>query len=205
MKPLNLASRPFRNQTLPALAFWCGSALLLAASLAQGLALKRLLSQRASAFHQEVATLEAESSRLNERARQLQALHVDKASLARWTLVKELVDRRLFSWTELLASLESVAPPGVRLLSITPQLRSGVITLDLTAEVGSAEDGIAFVRALEESPQFAEVYPLAVSERDRGAEFRYSLRYRPPAAGTALPAPTAQAPEADPEAEEARP
>jgi Tfp pilus assembly protein PilN len=180
--PLNLASRPFRNEALPALVFGLSAAALLGATLHHGFVLKRLLSSQASALRQEVVRLEAESEALRARGRALAVVRTDKAALARWTLVKDLVDRRLFSWTDLLRRLEQVAPPGVRLTALTPEVQRGRVRLTLTATVRSPEDGLAFTRALEEREEFSGVYPLRAFDRDDGAEFQVAMEFRAPLA-----------------------
>jgi hypothetical protein len=51
--------------------------------------------------------------------------------------------------------------------------------------VRSSEQGLAFVHALEESPDFSDVYPLSVSsgekkdpgQRKEGIEYHYTMRY----------------------------
>jgi hypothetical protein len=59
-RPLNLASRPFRNEALPALLFAVGCVLLLVLSLLHGVAVRRLLPGRTTGLHSEVAALEKE-------------------------------------------------------------------------------------------------------------------------------------------------
>ena len=198
MLPLNLASRPFRNPRLPALLLGVASVALLLVTVEHGLVLKRLLSAKASAFEQEVSQLERESEQLRARSRELQGVQTDRASLARWLLVKDIVDRRVFSWTELLTRLSAVLPPGVRLTSIAPQVKGGRVRLELVAQVQSADEGLGFVRALEQRPEFADVYPLSASQREGGAEFRYSMNYlapegRPADSGKAAATPDAAA------------
>lgn len=188
MRPLNLASRPFRNEALPALLFVIAGLALLALSLEHALLLRRLLSGSTSALNKEVAVLEAELARLRRTAAE-QPPQPGKDTLARWAVLKNLVDRRTFSWTELLASLEEVLPPGVRIETITPSVRPGEVRLDVSAVVRSSEDGLGFVHALEERPEFAEVYPLSVNEKADGIEFRYSMRYLPRSEAGAAPAP----------------
>jgi len=66
--------------------------------------------------------------------------------VAQWTLLKELVDRRTFSWTSLFSVLEQTLPPSVRLLTITPRLDKGVLRLELTAATRSYEAGYELMR-----------------------------------------------------------
>ncbi len=204
--PLNLATRPVRNEALPALLFGIAAVVLLGATAAHGMALKRLLSVSASARHGEVKALDAEEARLRRRIGELRPQRPDPKTLAQWSLLKELVDRRVFSWTTLLARLEELQPPGVRLQSIQPTVKKGEIDVDVMALVRAADDGLKFVKALEESPDFAEVYPLAIDKKATedeggGVAYHYTMRYLPqprrPGAAKTGEAENA-APEADP-------
>jgi len=179
----NVASRPFRNERLPAVLFGIAALLLLAFTARHAVALARLPA-RSSELHKEVSGLEAEASRLREEAGRLQMPAPDKPTLAHWTLLKDLVDRRDFSWTRLLAGLESVLPEGVRIVAIDPALRKGEMRIELTAVSRSFEDSLALVRALEASEDFDDVYPVS-DEGGEGGQARYTMRYRP----VARPAP----------------
>jgi Tfp pilus assembly protein PilN len=200
MKALNLAGRPFRNERLAETLFAVGSVALLAVTAWHALVIRDLLPARTSELHREVAALQQEEARLREEARSLRTEAPPAPILAEWNLVKELVDRRAFSWTGLFARLEDVIPRDVRLTSISPSVRKGQVELDVNAVVRAPEAGWEFVRVLESGGDFYDVYPR--SEADR--EFTYSMRYRPqersepmgppaPAESPSAPAP-AQAP-----------
>lgn len=186
LPPLNFASRPFRNEALPALLFGIASVVVLGVTIEHALVLRRALSESATDRHKEVAALEAETAGLR-KALAVRPAPPDRAVLAQWGLLRELVDRRTFSWSVLLARLEDVLPAGVRLIGIAPSLKEGKVHLEVTAAVRSSEDGLGFVHLLESRPEFAEVYPLGVSEREDGAEFRYTMRYEPPLPGAPRP------------------
>lgn len=176
MRPLNLARTPLRNERLPAVASTAALVVVLAVTAVHGVTLRRLLPDRTSARHRELAELDAESARLRAEATALRAERTDARELARWTLIKDVVDRRAFSWTGLFARLEDVLPDGVRLVSVAPSVQRGEILLDVTAIGRSAEDGWELVRVLEEQPEFSEVFPKSEGEN---SEFQYTMRYRP--------------------------
>jgi Tfp pilus assembly protein PilN len=180
VRPLNLASQPFRNETLPALLLVMGAVALLVLTLEHALVIRRVLPGQTSASHREVAALEDESARLRAEARTLRGPRPDAGSVARWSALKELVDRRAFSWTGL---LEDVLPPGVRLESITPKVTKDGVKLDLEAVARSYEQGLELIRLLEDRPEFEEVYPLSRGEEEE-THFRYTMRYLPPEAAT---------------------
>jgi len=197
--PANLALRPFRNERLPNLLFALASVALLAVTVRHAFLVRALLPGRTSALHGEVTRLEGEATRLRAEQASLRGVAPDPKALARWMVVKDLVDRRAFSWTTLFARLEERLPDGARLVSIAPNVHRGEIVLDVQAVVRSPEVGWQFIRALEEGGDFDDVFPL--SEGQAG-EFHYTMRYRPravPAVAEAAPAPSA-APDGTPAA-----
>ena len=110
---------------------------------------RALLPGRTSALHDEVTRLDAEATRLRAEQESLRGIAPDPKALARWLVVKDLVDRRAFSWTNLFARLEERIPDGARLVSITPKVTRGEIVLDVQAMVRSPEVGWQFVRTLD--------------------------------------------------------
>jgi Tfp pilus assembly protein PilN len=175
VRALNLAQRPFRNQRLATTAFAAAATVLLGLSLWHAVVIRNLLPARTSERHREVEALEAEAAKLREQARTLKTETPPASTLAQWNLVKELVDRRAFSWTGLFARLEQLIPDGVRLVSISPFMRKGQVELDVEAAVRSREAGWEFVRVLEDGGDFHGVYP----KSENGNAFRYDIRYRP--------------------------
>lgn len=186
--PLNLASRPFRNERLPALLLGLGLAALAGVTIQHVLVIRRLLPSRTSALHQEVAALDAEAARLRSEADSLRRPPPDPATVKRWADVKGLVDRRAFSWTDLFARLEDVLPPGVRLLSIAPDVREGAVRLQIEAVARSTEDALEFLRTLQQRPEFADANVLGMGEDEDGVGVSYSMSFVPSAA----PAPRAE-------------
>jgi Tfp pilus assembly protein PilN len=175
LKALNLAARPFRNERLASTAFAAALVVLLAITVAHALMIRNLLPARTTERHQEVAALEAEAIRLDREARTLKTDTPPVPTLAEWNLVKELVDRRAFSWTGLFARIEQVIPEGVRLTAVSPTVSRGEVEIDVDATVRSREAGWEFVRVLEGGGDFYGVYP----KRESGNDFSYVIRYRP--------------------------
>jgi Tfp pilus assembly protein PilN len=186
MRAANLAGRPFRNERLPNLLTAAAAVVLVALTVRHALLVRGLLPGRTSALHDEVARLEAESASLRSEQERLRGVNPEPKALARWLVVKDLVDRRAFSWTGLFARLENRIPEGARVVSIAPTVRRGDILIDLTAVMRSPEVGWEFMRALDAGGDFADVFPL--SEGENG-EFHYSMRFRPRPAGAASSSP----------------
>lgn len=190
---LNLASRPFRNERLPALLVALGFTVAGAVTVKHALAVRELLPGRTSGLAQDVARLESEQARLREEAGRLRGPRPEPGKIAQWALLKDLVDRRAFSWSGLFAVLEEVLPPGVRLVSITPKIERGERLLDLTAVARSNEDALELIRVLEDRPEFEDVLPRTRSGESEN-EFRYTMIYHPrplPLATPPPPSPTA--------------
>lgn len=190
---LNLATRRFGNERLPALGFGLACVVLLVVTVQQGVMIRRLLPGQSSALHREVAGLEEEAARLRSESAELRGVaQPDKTKVAEWQLVKDLVDRRVFRWTELFARLADSLPTDVRLTGITPAVRDGVVTLSVDAAVKSLEAGLAFIQKLEERPEFEDVYPKGVSKgRSGDDEFTYLMRYLGEGTAPAAAAPAA--------------
>jgi Tfp pilus assembly protein PilN len=179
--PLNLASRPARNERLPSLSFGLAAGLLLVVTIAHGLGVARLASTAATSLDQEVERLLREREELRVKDRTLRAVKVEKASIERWGAVKNLVDQRAFSWTGLLSRLEAVLPADVRLESIAPTARTGRFVLALEAVVRSADDAVPLVKAFEDRPEFEEVFLVQIDEGASEVSCRYEMVYRPEA------------------------
>jgi len=194
VKALNLAQHPFRNERLAATVFAAAAAVLIGLTLWHAAVIRDLLPARTSERHREVAALDTELTKLRDEARTLKTETPPTSTLAQWNLVKELVDRRAFSWTGLFARLEQLIPDGVRLTAISPSVRKGQVELEVEAAVRSREAGWEFVRVLEDGGDFHNVYP----KSENGNQFRYGIRYRPQKgpALTGPPPPVEQAVEA---------
>ena len=193
MRPANLARLPFRNERLPNLLFTAAAVAMTALTVRHAFLVRALLPGRTSALHDEVTRLEAEATRLRAEQASLRGIAPDPKSLARWLVVKELVDRRAFSWTTLFARLEERLPDGARLVSIAPTVQHGDILLDVQAVVRSPEVGWQFIRTLEEGGDFDDVFPLTEGQ---GGEFHYKMRYLPRRTPAVADAPAADAPAA---------
>jgi len=189
MRPLNLASQPFRNERLPALLFGLGTAAVLGLTAWHAVALQRVLPGNGSTLRAEVAALDNELAALESEERRLIQVRPEPSRIEEWRLVQGLVDQRVFAWTQLLGRLEELLPPGVRLQSITPTLEDGVATLELEALARGLDDGYRFWEALLRSHDFEDVLADSIQRRDDGALFHYSMRYRPSAEAEAEAAP----------------
>jgi Tfp pilus assembly protein PilN len=195
MKPLNLATRPFRNEKLPQVLLGLASLLALAITALHARAIVRLLPGNTSKLAQEVASLEEDGRRLRQEASRLRSAKPDPKDAARWSALKDLVDQRVFSWTRLLAVLEESLPKGVRLVSISPKVRKGQFEVDLSTMCRSSPDTLELIATLEDRPEFDAVRPISRRETEQGIAYDMALRYHPAASPPPRP-PSSPAPEA---------
>lgn len=72
--------------------------------------------------------------------------------------LNELIERKAFSWTQVLESFENVMPPRVHVVSISPHLDEGnQLSLKMNVAGDSRDRAIELARRMEESGRFAQV------------------------------------------------
>jgi len=175
--PLNLARRPFRNERLPTLLLSAGLVALVVSSAWQALVARDTRPGGARDVEGQVAALEREAATLRAEAVDLGQLKAPRESLQQWKAVKELVDRRAFSWTGLFAALEAALPPSVRLVSVAPATGEGPIELMLTAVGHDVSDAHALLKALQAHPAFDGAFLEGVTDGRDGVDITCSVRY----------------------------
>ncbi len=189
--PLNLARRPFRNERLPTVALTAGCLGLFLASGWHALVARDLAPGRSRDVASEVVKMEDEIATLREESAELRKVSAPPEKLKEWVAVKKLVDRRMFSWTGLFAALEGAMPPGVRLVSVTPNVDRGQTELTLVAVGRSNEDALALMASLQEHPEFEGAFLKGWNEGREGFDITCSVRYAPDARPVARSKPVA--------------
>jgi Tfp pilus assembly protein PilN len=178
-RPLNLARRPFRNERVPTLLLAVGCAALLLLTARHALAVRDLLPSRVGNVEGKVVELEREIERLRQEAAGLRQVDAPPAALKEWAAVKELVDRRAFSWTVLFATLEKALPPGVKLVSIAPRPVGQEVELTLAASGRSVEDALALLQSLQHQSGFDAAFLNGVTEGRDGVDISCTVLYVP--------------------------
>ena len=184
MRPLNVATDPFRNQRLPILLVSLLTLTTAALTVAHGVTLVRLLPSHLRQTEAEAGALDSELSRLRAERERLRSLRPVKEDLERWNLVRDLVDRRVFRWTELFARLSQIVPDGVILTAIEPVMQSdgAEVHLSATSAMGGTKALLDLVRRLEEQPDFDNASPESMSKGEKGQTIVLRVRYSPVAA-----------------------
>jgi Tfp pilus assembly protein PilN len=167
----NLSTRPFYNER--AVHFW----LFVVAAvvvLATAFNVTRVLrySRSDTTLTENAAKDEERSGDLRQQAARLRATvdpkQVEFASTEA-RKANELIDRRTFSWTELLNRLETTQPDDVRLVAVRPRVeRDGRIVLVINVVSRSVEDVDKFMENLEGTGAFANLRPVVEQVDDEG-------------------------------------
>ena len=159
----NLSTRPFYNERAVHMALIVAAILVVAATAFN---VSRIL--RYSSSDTRLATQasrdEARAADLRQQAARLRASvdpkQVELAS-AGARQANELIDRRTFSWTELLNRFETTLPDEVRITSVRPRVdRDKRILLRVNVVARGVDDVMEFMENLEATGAFLDVSPV---------------------------------------------
>ena len=193
----NLSTRPFYNER--AAQFALGAAALLVVVFTVFNAVEwRVLSGRHAALLSRVGGDERAAAAMRSGAER-ERLSLNRAELDRVAVASReangLIDRRVFSWTGLLGTLEATVPPNVHVASVRPASdREGHLVVTIVAVGRQAEDIQQFVDQLEKAGSFRQLVSRSETTNQQGLlEVALEGRYTPAAPPTpASPAATAK-------------
>ena len=181
---LNLASKPFSNRILP----WALTAIVLFVSVVGLVIVVRLTT----VANREAAAIQVENNAFKQQEKAL----MDSAQAVRQQLsaaqqqavpaAHELIDRKQFSWSRLLADLESSLPGSVRVSRIavrdvTTQGDSTVATLDLAVFTKNPSTITDMITDMHQAGIFRLVLRqqnLAKGRGEQGTEYEFDVLYR---------------------------
>lgn len=177
---LNLASRPFRNRTLP----WTAAVVVSAASL---LALVYVFSEasraraEADVAEQQTMRLRAEKAALEDRAKQI-TQEIPEEQRATLRAAHEIVDRKTFSWSQLFADLEASLPSSVRVsrINVRDVTQRGGLTraeLDMALVGRTPTDVTGMIAEMGRGGTFSAV-PLTENQKSGKGESGYEWTLR---------------------------
>ncbi len=160
MGHINLSTRPFYNERA------VNAALGVAVALVVGVSLFNLrqvfvLSGRNAQLQGRIAQAEAGTRDLRGQATRLRASinpqELD-ATVAAAREANGLIDRRVFSWTEVLNQFETTLPASVRITSIRPRVeRDGTMVVTVVVLARTVEAVDEFIEKLEQHGAFSVV------------------------------------------------
>ena len=156
----NLSTHPFYNVRAVRAVLGLAAAIVIGVSVFNGVQIARLsLAQRT--LGAKAASAEAEAARLRSAAASIRSQINPRELSSVAAAAREanaIIDRRAFSWTELLAQFEATLPPDVRITSVQPQLdKDGVFSVMIAVQAREVEDLDAFLEALETRSTFSNV------------------------------------------------
>ncbi len=182
---LNLAGKPFTNRALP----WTVATLIVIVSLVALVFIIRATGQASAQSHYVQSDINNLSQQTQTLQKQAQAVRDSLTSEQKQTLdaAHHLVDRKRFSWSRLLADLESALPGTVRVtrISVREVVARGDQTLaelDLAVvskapstitEMIAQMDRVGIFRAELRSQN------LQKGRGESGAEYELNVLYRP--------------------------
>lgn len=181
---LNLASKPFSNRVLP----WALTVVILFVSLIGLLIVVQLTTKaknEAAGIQAQITQLKQREHALLEAAKQVQQSFTPNQQQA-LPAAHELVDRKSFLWSRLLADLESSLPSNVKVSRITVRdvtRQSGqtVAQLDLAVFAKDAATISEMINAWHQDGVFlAEIrsQTLQKGRGEAGSEYELAVIYR---------------------------
>lgn len=157
----NLATAPLENNRR----FIAGASALAVLALAAMV----VLSLHAVSARRANRTMRAQIDNLRSQIRislrQQDALRTEfksaqaEEALKRSTFLNSLIEARTFPWTKMFADLEQILPPGVRVISISPQMDSdGTVRVALSIGAVNDDQALKFLNSMSSSPVFSPMH-----------------------------------------------
>ena len=166
----NLSTRPFYNERGVHGALMV-IALVVAVLTIFNLTQIVLLTRRHAAFRSQTTAADTRARELRAHAAQtrqaLDTKQLDSISGAARE-ANEIINQRLFSWTDLLNQLQTTLPDDVRITSLRPRVDRGTVTVQMTVAGRSVDDIEEFMTNLEKTEAFSDVFPLQDERGDDG-------------------------------------
>lgn len=205
----NLSTRPFYNDRAVRTALGGLALVALMLTLFNAIEILRLEGQSREA-RQSFAQDAEQAREMREKARAIRQ-SINQTQLAAVQLsareANTLIDRRAFSWTELLNHFQATLPPDVRIAGVMPQMDDQGRMLVAVAVLSRRIDDLSeFIEALEETGAFTGVLSRSDAVQEDGT-WRSDVQayYGVPANRAAPPSPGASAGQAVPAAPASEP
>jgi Tfp pilus assembly protein PilN len=160
MERINLSTRPFYNERAIHAGLALAAAVVLAVT-AFNLWQVFVLSGRHAELQARISQAEAKTRELRNQAagtrRSINARELD-ATVAAAREANALIERRVFSWTEVLNQFETTLPAAVRISSVRPRVeRDGRMVVEIVVLARTVEAVDAFIENIEKKGAFTGV------------------------------------------------
>ena len=157
---LNLSTRPFYNDRVVQAVLGLAAVAVLGFT-AFNLWEVYMLSGRQAEVQARLTRAESQSRQLREQATAVRRAINPKELEATVAAAREanlLIERRVFSWTEVLNQFETTLPPTVRISSVRPRIeRDGTMRVEVVVLARTVEAVDTFIENLEKRGAFSGV------------------------------------------------
>jgi Tfp pilus assembly protein PilN len=189
MARVNLSTRPFYNERAVHVALALAAALVLAVT-AFHLRQVFVLSGRQAQLQGRIDQAEAKTRGLRDQAARIRSSISPRdleATVAAAREANALIDRRVFSWTEVFNQFETTLPPNVRVMSVRPRVeRDGTMIVGVVLLARTVEAVDAFIENIEKAGAFTSVLSKEEFLNEQGLiQASVEGRYRPAATAAA--------------------
>lgn len=168
----NLATRPFYNDRGVRIAIGAVALVAVGLTIFNAAEVWRLQSQNRQ-LGQAVAQNERQAREFRDKARVIrQSLNREELEAVEMKAreANQLIDRRAFSWTELLNQFQATLPPDVRITAVQPQIdQDGRMLVAVSVVSKKIEDIEEFIEALEATGSFTGVLSRQDTADDDGS------------------------------------
>lgn len=93
--------------------------------------------------------------------------------------VNTIVNKRVFSWTQLFNEFEEILPNSVRMIQVTPSIEKGEIKIALAVAAQNLESFLELLKRLESSKVFKNVIVSRETTKERELTYELSMQYNP--------------------------
>lgn len=156
----NLATRPFYNERAVHAALALAAIVVLALTAFNAWRVMALTRDQGE-LNTQIAQADSRAADLRAKATQIrQGLNPQEIKAVSSSAVEAntIIDRRLFSWTELFNRLETTLPDDARITSVRPQIdRQGDVQISMTVIARQPEDVDQFIENLRATGAFSDV------------------------------------------------
>ena len=179
----NLSTRPFYNERLVSVILLVATLAGIALTIFNATTIYRLSDERKKQ-RADLNRVAADADKSRASASSLEAT-LDKSNLLMLAgatgEANDLIDQRMFSWTDFFATVEKTLPLDARLTAVAPRVERGVFMIQMMLNVKRQEDLETFMDALLATGTFHDLLPGGAQRNDDGT-LTYTLigGYVPP-------------------------